>query len=435
MARRLFEQRAKTVNFDIDSLVNDDAVKSGFLCLSESTWELAYNLVLEYGHWRSRYFKTNSMTGDLETITDDEYENTVLPVYYLAVEELNMSGCTDLVASVDNLTAQVGLINVALQNSGGGCGCDGGSLEADPLDSGDVPDPGAPYLAAKCRAANVILDKVVFHVRQLDGFNVDDGFGALIGLATTLVISALLAGPVGWAVALTLGAASGIVAIWATLSGTDLGDLDTALATFQDDLICSLYNATDAASAKAAFLTVLDDNSVSSALQSLVGFMLSINTLNELFVQTGTYSTGTDYLANDYVPTDCEECGSDEIVFGRLFEFPDAQEFGGTGDLTQDGQTEVLTATLDENGFYYVTIKHALASSGGEFGCLYLATDLINGAGRGWAWYEWDVSENVLVAEAEGSQNPMPTQDLGGVTAVVWIGAQSFTVTVRLTDL
>jgi hypothetical protein len=112
-------------------------------------------------------------------------------------------------------------------------------------------------------------------------------------------------------VALTIGAASGIIAIWATLAGTDLGDLDTALAANQDDLICGLFSAASADGAKTAFLDVLDGVSVSNALQALVGFMLSFRTLNELFVQTGTYVEGDDYLNDDYQATDCNECTVD----------------------------------------------------------------------------------------------------------------------------
>lgn len=272
------------------------------------------------------------------------------------LEVLDMQ-CTDVIAAIDNLAAQVGLVNISSQ---GGCGCDGGVLDSEGLDNNTPPDPtDADFLAGKCRVANVIVDRVLYVTRQLDNFGVDDAFGALLGLTTTLVITVLASGPIGWSVALVLGLASGLITIWAALSGTDLGDLETAITANQDDLVNSLYQAASATAAKTAFLAILDGIPLSAALQSLVGFMLPVNVLNELFLPTGTYVDGTDYQNGDYVATDCE------ATCLAIYVLSDGE--GGAGTVTPLGSNQYrLDSGLASDGLHRCGLRVNWLSDGSD---------------------------------------------------------------------
>jgi hypothetical protein len=207
--------------------------------------------------------------------------------------------------------------------------------------------------------ANVIVDRVLYVTRQLDNFGVDDAFGALLGLTTTLVITVLASGPIGWSVALVLGLASGLITIWAALSGTDLGDLETAITANQDDLVNSLYQAASATAAKTAFLAILDGIPLSAALQSLVGFMLPVNVLNELFLPTGTYVDGTDYQNGDYVATDCE------ATCLAIYVLADGE--GGSGTVTPLGSNQYrLDSGLASDGLHRCGLRVNWLSDGSD---------------------------------------------------------------------
>lgn len=104
-----FVTRAKAAEFDITTL-GQAGGRSGLVCLSESTWELAYSLVTFYGYWRSRYYFTDPATGDRRTLTDDEY-TLVTDMVDLAIEELRVTGCEELTEAINNIVAQLELSN------------------------------------------------------------------------------------------------------------------------------------------------------------------------------------------------------------------------------------------------------------------------------------------------------------------------------------
>jgi hypothetical protein len=426
MARLPFRSFPKAVEFNIETLTNLIGT-SGFFCISPSTWELAYSLILGYGYWRSRYYFRDPTTGELQDITDDEFTE-ITNIVDTAIEEFQMAGCEDLVLAVDNLTAQVGLINTNVQNAND-CGCDGTSFDESELNNGDIQEPGQAYLDGKCRTANVLHDRVRNFASTMDTLGVDNILNLGVGLATSIVAGLVLAGPGGWATLLVIGVVSGILLLLVDLTAGQFGDLVTELDENQGALVCALFTAGSAIEARESYLEVLDAQAVGAPAQQIVAFMLTNSVTNQLFVPSGAYLEGTDWLNDGFTPTDCDNCAG-PVIFARLPEFPNSEEKGGTGDLTLNNAPRDLTATLDENGFYYVTIKHV--NHGSEFSCNYQGTSLSAGDGRGWAWYEWDGEQNVLIDEAEESQDPMPPQVLGNVSAVVWIGVSSFTVTVRL---
>jgi hypothetical protein len=364
--------------------------------------------------------------------------------------------CGDVIAAIENLTAQVGLINLAVPGVGG-CPCPPAAYGEITPDQQTQPDPAenpppagfstwTEYFGYKCAAANRIADDYTATLKSVAG--VMAGLAAINPAIFPTVMGNALQ---GWAAVglMLLGfntGNSGGIMIDALLvlrqTGLDYHDrvdeLADALNADKETIVCDLFGAASAADARQALLDWQDSfyaGLTYSGGQTQAEFSTEMNrfrnnafnaavqnVLFELDAETAEYTGAVD----------CEECGEDlgPVIFGRLPEFADSDEYGGSGDLSLDNASRVLTATLDENGFYYVAIKHI--DHGSDFWCEYTATSLANGNGRGWAWYDWNGAANVLVDEADGSQNPMPTQVLGQISAVVWIGSVSFTVTAIL---
>lgn len=318
MARLPFRSFPKAVEFNIETLFNQDGF-TGFFCISPSTWELAYSLILGYGYWRSRYYFRDETTGELQDITDEEYTD-ITNIVDIAIEEFQMAGCTDLTEAVNNLTAQVGLINTNITNAGD-CGCDGNSFDEGGLTDEDVENPGQDYLDDKCRVANVLHDRVRNFASTMDTIGVDNLLNLGVGFATSIIAGLVIAGPGGWATLLVIGVVSGILLLIVDLTAGQFGNLVTELDDNQDDLVCALFSASSADGARDAYLAVLDAQAVGEPEQAIVAFMLTNSVTNQLFAPTGSYVDGTDWLNDGFTPTDCSECEgclsfSPETIFG-----------------------------------------------------------------------------------------------------------------------
>jgi hypothetical protein len=394
---------------------------------------LAYSLVLTYGHWRNRYYFTD-IDGKQKQITDDEYEQ-VLSVYQLALKEIQMAGCEDLVLAVNNLTAQVGLINTAVSGQSG-CGCDGGAFDPEALGNEDVPDPSQAYLDGKCETANIIVDKVQYAIRQLDVVNIDVLLLGGISAATAVIGALVLAGPVGWSTVLAIGVISGILLLLAQLGVGELGDIDTVISANQDDLVNALFSAVSTEAAKTAFLAVLDGAAIGAVGQGIVGFMLFNDVLNQLFVPSGTYiGEEYDYLNDDYVASECSaECLN-------FVEFP--LELGGGGSIEALGDnvyrvTATNVGTVDGN--YRASIAWQYRPVGNSF-CSSTIRNLldwsivsgsIEGMGGGLHWRIFDNASpsNNLFANA----NPPSLPFNPGSSVIGWVvnvSTQPFVVDVE----
>jgi hypothetical protein len=245
------------------------------------------------------------------------------------LEVLDMQ-CGDVITAIENLTAQVGLINTAVSGQSG-CGCDGGAFDPEALGNEDVPEMDQAYLDGKCETANIIVDKVQYAIRQLDIVNLDVLLLGGISAATAVIAALVLAGPAGWGTILGIGVVSSILLLLAQLGVGELGDIDTVISANQDDLVNALFSAVSTEAAKTAFLAVLDGAAIGAVGQGIVGFMLFNDVLNQLFVPSGTYiGEEYDYLNDDYVPSECvQQC----LAFGIV---------GGSGGGDADAQVDDL---------------------------------------------------------------------------------------------
>jgi len=356
------------------------------------------------------------------------------------LEVLDMQ-CTDVIAAIDNLAAQIGLINVALQNSGG-CGCGDQTLDPGPLDDQAIDlsqhgGSGANYLTYKCEYSNLIVDKVLYVIREIDAANVDVWLLGGVGGATAILGGLLLAGPAGWTAILALGVVSALLLAVIELGVDDLSDIETVLASHQDDLVCALYDAGIAQEAKDTFLAVLAGQGISAIGLQVVGLMLWNDVLNQLFFETSVHSPVSTWLNDDFTPSTCGATCDGHVltVFRRLAEFQDDEFYGGSGDISIGSGSRVLSSTLASNGFHYITFRSRLASLGlNAFTFDLTAISLTAGQGAGWATYHWNGSANVVTDEAVGSE-PMPTgfyNEGSGQTSVVIIGTVAFTITCNI---
>lgn len=350
MAREQFRSRPKAAEFDISGLLSGLGGKAGLLCLSETTWELAYNLVVHYGYWRSRYYYRDPITGEAQTLTDEEYDQ-ITDVVDLALTELQMTGCSDI---TDALTSLTNAVTATGQASG--C-CDNyGSIPSAEADPGDPETETVPegfsgtwseYQTYKCSAANAIADDVI---ASLDNMQTMGGVGAALGdaaLAAFLSISLLGGVLIGvMAVGFSAGAAAAIVlgALITLIIGNSaqfalFADLSDDLQSDRDDLVCVLFNSTDVAVAMAdltAFVLARADVSEPfyGAVEALLSGVINADMLNPLFVEDASY---------EGYGGDCDGCG----------DCPSAMIWG-TGDPVMGGtmDSELVSANQWQVHFY-----------------------------------------------------------------------------------
>ncbi len=194
-------------------------------------------------------------------------------------ENINLT-LENLREAIESLTADLGQC----------CTSKGQDIESPPSD-GEIsvgedeqfPDQTS-YFEAKCSAANAIYDTIKAKVDWLRNNNVDLLAGVLGGVTTAITLALLLAGPVGWAVQL---ASVTVIALSTYLisHAIDFEDLQNALADVHDELVLSLFNASNATTAEVSFLAALAASSVPTTVieRDLIQIMLADDLLNLLF--------------------------------------------------------------------------------------------------------------------------------------------------------
>lgn len=244
-----------------------------------------------------------------------------------------MSGCNvgDLVTSLENLTS---VIEACCEKMAGRSTQD---IDDPPHDGTVEVGPGQQfgdqeeYHDAKCSVANAIFDTIRNIAVKLDE---EDVLGLVdIGLGVTASIFSLiiLAGPAAWAIAGVSGAlvSMALAIIAHTL---DFGDMTDALNDEHESLVLVLYNASNAATARANFLTILAGAEPELVIteRQFVSSMLTDRLLSQLFTPRGDL---VDYTSPD--PIDCGSLGLQTWTF----------DTSGQGWIFEDISTGTLEAT------------------------------------------------------------------------------------------
>ena len=351
MARKSYISRPKSVEFDIQAIQSDRG-RGGLFCLSESTWELAYSMLLTYGGWRSRYYHTDPATGRQETITDDEWD-AIQQIYQTALEELHMSNCIDLTSvaqAINNLAAAQ-----CCDDGGAGAGRSEAPETATQDNGTDSPDIErwanyGQYNSAKCTASTLQVGRLQGNINRLQAINFA-GIASLPIAEIAAILIPVLITPVPfddivfWA---------GVIALGSTSFTGPLQTMEDGYNASSDDIICALYNAPDARTARdnarAVWHAGIDGLSATepgvTIAKLLANGFVNMDFANSVF-DDATYKEEQ---------SDCSSCydkGCDVwYCLGDVY-----QELG-VGSLVKDGGLRDITAVYDETeGYWYISAQ------------------------------------------------------------------------------
>lgn len=336
-----YEPRVKGSVHDLqhaETLLDDDC---NVLLVSSRTLFVLQNLAQLDAGFESRY-AADYLEAGLYRSPETELElSSVANIANSVVLEVSPVTC-DLVGTLNAIAAALG------SQSGASCGCDvgtgpdtdngqeGGALPG-PVSGVDWTEPD-PITNRKCKASNYIHNAVRDAVNELDLNRVDTyayaGFAFMVSLVSTIVLG-VVAGPFG----LLAGAA---ISAWVSMAllllrgSVSLAALYDAIVADEAGAICSLFRATDAVSARAAYSAVLTAEGASALEVEFAEYLLSNNVLDMLFFEWGD---SADAIENAVITHDCSTCclsseGTFDVDWGTFVptENFDGVEFVGTAE-------------------------------------------------------------------------------------------------------
>jgi hypothetical protein len=307
--------RAEDLEFDgevLETLFED----SDCWLVALDDWDISVILSsLRYAHWRKRWREDKDLKGSL---TWDEIEEKLTQLEYCLMAGCNVSELLDkfddlngymltlvgrFVSGENNITQAVENLELVancapdvnlscspdvIVNVGGGGETVGTQPPSEPGEEGGTPPDGwtepSEVDNRKCKVANNIWDKLYFILDQLDKDGFENILSTLgVGVATSLVVAALsvASGPVGWSL-IVVGTVGSIILVFLAQS-VDLDNLKDTMTNNKEDLICALYNSTDAQMAKDDFIQVLTDGGANSGQIALFQVILAFDVVNALF--------------------------------------------------------------------------------------------------------------------------------------------------------
>lgn len=310
MAREAYDPYEKARAFDITKLQASGGY-AGLFLLSEATWEFAYNLILFYGYWRSRYYYSNPTTGELETITDEEYLE-VQDLVDLALEELRCYvSCPDLIGVLQQIAQSINVQSSCCTETGIGQDIPNDNGEGDPPVLGvgeqaiEYSNP-SPLVDRDCLIANFIYDKFEYLLLEMQRLKVDE-YGALGLVAVATVIGAILGSVtvigtlVGAVAGVVIGLAAALIA-----GGIDMDNIVLEWQANHEAIVCAIYEAVDTDTLEAAIISLL--TGLTTAEVGLMQLLLTNSTLALRFRDVpGLVSELTGYTPTIDCGTACAE--------------------------------------------------------------------------------------------------------------------------------
>jgi hypothetical protein len=268
------------------------------------------------------------------------------------VEAIN--GLTLTCAPVVNVQPATPLINFSpVINCGGGLP---GGTEAPPggATEGGTPPTGwsepDPIDNRKCKAVNLIHDKMVFIIDKFIIYHIQGAVGlglTAVGALILFVLALSELGPIG----AFIGALAGlVVAVALALMGEGV-DLDALKSVMENgdahrDLICAFYSSTDAQSAIDNYVQVLADNGINTANQYFIRALFNIGLASIAFFKK---SDAIEQQLDGYdITVGCESCeaGDCPLVLSC-----------GSGTITYDGEEfTLLSASCYGSGRHDINI-------------------------------------------------------------------------------
>lgn len=343
--------------FDVSGLQGLSEDTCNLLLVSDRTLFLLERFARNEVNWQARYIEQYVGADEYipvdEASDDFDFVKEVARIFRLEVTDMSC----DLVTALNSIAAAISEAQAA------SCGCEIGSdVDTDDGETGGpLPGPvnGVEYEEAsaiedrKCLAANYIHQSILAIVTELKLNRADQyGFAGLAFVLSLLAttIGALVAGPVG----LLVGAVVGSFLAMATLlfkASFSLALLETAIEGDEQAGICALYSAWSASDAREAYLDYLADEGATSLELEFVEYFLSNNLLNLLFFAWGD----SEEVIAEVTPT--HVCTTCPTAYGCPWEFLlDGETPLGSGDLTKDGTSRVLTS-VPYSGYHIIVIQ------------------------------------------------------------------------------
>lgn len=201
------------------------------------------------------------------------------------------------------------------------------------------------YLDAKCNAANGIFDTTREMLDWLDVNSVDINAGLFGGWTTAIVLGLLVSGPVGWAVTLS-GVLVSSLAAFAVAKALDFESAVDAMDDVHDELVLSLFNASDSETALTSFMATLATASgpPGTVMQQFIKFLIGDKVLNQLFNPRSDVATYTSPS-----PVDCGGAILQTWDFDSDFEswtFVDDSEVNGLAVRSYNATAESIATQL-----------------------------------------------------------------------------------------
>lgn len=233
----------------------------------------------------------------------EEFTNTVYAVRRDLSDMSFEESLTCICAQLSNIAATMS------SNASCGCTVGEGADTGEGEEGGSVPDPIGSIVfeepavvdERKCKAANSIHETIRNAFNDLDAYPIEtwSSYGLVFAIGIITAVLAALAAPI---VALLIGVA-GAVSIFAAkviISGVDLGDIVAELDSKITELVCLLYNSTNAGAARSGYLALL--TGLSATEVELVSLLMTNGLMDLLYFDTAESAVYWDTYTG---PVDC----------------------------------------------------------------------------------------------------------------------------------
>lgn len=288
-----------------------------------------------------------------ETLSDLKYDLRYLLLVY---NDKSISQIISELPIADITEAVNGLELVANCAPDVNCGSGEGGTQppSEPGTEGGTPPTGweePPEVTdRKCKVANAIHENYVQWIERWDFYGVDNF--SVITYTALFTLLGICVGEISTPVPLIDGLGGAVVGFFSGCAlailggGFDLEQLLSAMDTYEQDLVCALYNATSATEAQEAYWQVLRDNGVTTGNIALLQAAMIVDIMNTLFfTPEGAKGAEIEAALENYTGgVDCDECNPVAFEFRYSEVLP--------GQHLVEGEMRVGSTFTAQNGVY-----------------------------------------------------------------------------------
>lgn len=339
-----------------------------------------------------------------DTVTDLDQINDIQNRYEIEVQPVTC----DLVAELQSITLAI------QQLAGADCASCGSELDpagapAPTIGPGEEFPTLNDFEVYKCEAVNWLLDALIDIFTKLDAYDVAFWASTTVSigsaLITALVATTLLAG----ILPIIAGAVVALVTALIVGSTLDIEAIKNILVVNRADLTCILFDGADADASKANFLSALTVLGLNVAETALMGLMLPLNVMNNLYELNPN-------IEGHPITDVCTGCGAD---CGLFFQTSGDDTDRGSGDLTKNGATRTLTSVFfAPANRHYISVNVSQLATGASLSssCGPMVGSCVNTNNENWDFQPLSFS-------GYNEDSSRGTRCIGGDHTVMWNGS------------